>query len=113
MASPDLKIPVGDLTPPLEANLKDGNDFQNLHSVLSVVAFFQLWRSTEAVLEYDCEVTDADTGLVEIDWSLSGNAPPPEGLYRVWFVVTFSTGLPQSFPQERDLLIEFWTHGVS
>lgn len=108
----DLKIPVGDLTPALQATLKDGDDPQNLTNINGVTAYFQKWRSSEDRLEYECSVASPESeGVVEITWNDTDTIPPPAGLYRLWFVVEFDTGLPQSFPQERDLLVEFWTHG--
>ena len=97
-------IKQGDTSPALSVQFKWDDSVVDLTDA-TVKMYMGLYDESSLLIDgATCTITDAENGEIEYAWQTGDT--DVVGLYEVEFVVTFSDGTIQTFPNDQFLLIE-------
>jgi hypothetical protein len=91
----DYTVKQHDLDPPFEVTLKDKNGPVDLTGATSVMLHFAT-ASGSTEFSGECEITDAEAGIVRYLWEESDVATV--NTYNIEWEVTWASGRPTTFP---------------
>lgn len=99
---------VGDTAPRLDATLRNaGGTAQNIQGAtvayrVAPISGGTLTVAGTAVIDQNSDGSDGTLGMVHIDWPAAFQT---SGVYLAMLEVTYASGLVESFPNDRNLLI--------